>query len=253
MMSLFNTLIYQPILNLLVWLYNVIPGSDIGLAIIALTIIAKLVLYPFTAAQIKQQKALQEIQPKIEEVRKRLKDDKEAQAKELMELYKKEKVNPASSCLPLLIQLPIFIGLFRALKDGLSSHSLNLLYPFVANPGTIDNMMFGFVDLSKPNIVLAVLAAGVQFIQSKQIMKKPSPAAPPPSEVAGSEGAKDESMAAIMNKQMLYIMPLVTIFIGISLPGGLTLYWLVMSVLTVIQQALFLRQPEPPKVEAKLS
>jgi len=253
MISLFNTLIYQPILNLLIWLYNVIPGSDIGLAIIALTIIAKVVLYPFTAAQIKQQRALQEVQPKIDEIRKRLKDDKEAQAKELMELYKKEKVNPASSCLPLLIQMPIFIGLFRALNDGLTSHSLNLLYPFVANPGTVNNMMFGLVDLSKPNVVLAVLAAGVQFIQSRQIMKKPSPASPPPPEVAGSEGAKDESMAAIMNKQMLYIMPLVTVFIGISLPGGLTLYWLVMSILTVIQQAIFLKQPTPPKVEAKLS
>ncbi|MFH1621333.1 MAG: YidC/Oxa1 family membrane protein insertase [Patescibacteria group bacterium] len=253
MISLFNTLIYQPILNLLIWLYNVIPGSDIGLAIIALTIIAKVVLYPFTAAQIKQQRALQEVQPKIDEIRKRLKDDKEAQAKELMELYKKEKVNPASSCLPLLIQMPIFIGLFRALNDGLTSHSLNLLYPFVANPGTVNNMMFGLVDLSKPNVVLAVLAAGVQFIQSRQIMKKPSPASPPPPEVAGSEGAKDESMAAIMNKQMLYIMPLVTVFIGISLPGGLTLYWLVMSVLTVIQQAIFLKRPTPPKVEAKLS
>lgn len=253
MTSLFNTVIYQPILNLLIWLYNVIPGSDMGLAIIALTIIAKLVLYPFTAAQIKQQKALQDIQPKIEEIRKRLKDDKEGQAKELMELYKKEKVNPASSCLPLLVQLPIFIGLFRALKDGLSSHSLNLLYPFVANPGTVNNMMFGLVDLSKPNIVLAILAAGVQFVQSKQIMKKPSPATPPAPEVAGSEGAKDEGMAAIMNKQMLYIMPLVTVFIGLSLPGGLTLYWLVMSVLTVVQQSIFLRKPVPPKIEAKLS
>src|SRR3989344_6051203 len=149
MLELFQTIIHQPILNLLIWLYNVIPGRDIGLAIIA-----KIVLYPFTAAQIRQQRALQELQPKIDEVRARLKDDKEAQAKELMELYKREKVNPAASCLPLLVQMPVFIGLFNVLRDGLASHGLNLLYPFVAHPGTINQMLFGVVDLSKPNYVL---------------------------------------------------------------------------------------------------
>ncbi|MEK7655205.1 MAG: YidC/Oxa1 family membrane protein insertase [Patescibacteria group bacterium] len=249
MSSFFTTILIQPILNLLVWLYNVIPGNDLGIAIIILTVIVKAILYPFTKAQIKQQRALQDLQPKIEEVRKRLKDDKEAQAKELMELYKKEKVNPASSCLPLLIQLPIFIGLYRALADGLSSKGFNLLYPFVANPGTIQTMMFGVIDLSKPNYMLAVLSGGVQFWQSWQILRKPSPATPPPTEVSADPGAKDEGMAASMNKQMMYVMPLVTVFIGISLPGGLTLYWLVMSLLTVAQQSLFLRKPQSTKTE----
>ncbi|MBU2612983.1 YidC/Oxa1 family membrane protein insertase, partial [Patescibacteria group bacterium] len=246
MSSLFTSIIVQPILNLLVWLYDVVPGNDLGVAIIILTILVKVVLYPLTMAQIKQQRALQAIQPKIEEIRKRLKDDKEAQAKELMDLYRVEKVNPASSCLPLLIQLPIFIGLYTALRDGLGSHGLELLYPYVANPGTIKTLMFGIVDLAKPNYVLAVLAGGVQFWQSWQILRKPSSAAPPPVEVQGKEDAKDEGMAAAMNKQMMYMMPIVTVFIGISLPGGLTLYWLVMSLLTVAQQALFLRRPTPP-------
>ncbi len=253
MSSIFTSFIVQPILNLLVWLYGVVPGNDLGLAIILLTVLVKAVLYPFTMAQIKQQRALQELQPKIDEVRSRLKDDKEAQAKELMELYKREKVNPASSCLPLLIQLPVFIGLYRALRVGLSSQELNLLYPFVPNPGTIHTMMFGFLDLAKPQIVLAVLAGAVQFWQSWQILRKPSPTTPPPSEVANTDGAKDEGMAAAMNKQMMYVMPIVTVFIGISLPGGLTLYWLIMSLLTVAQQAFFLRKPEPPKIAAQLS
>ena len=253
MTSIFQTLILQPILNLLIWLYNVIPGNDIGLAVIALTIIVKLVLYPFTAAQIKQQRELQSIQPKIDEIRARLKDDKDAQAKELMELYKREKVNPAASCLPLLVQLPIFIGLFQALQDGLASKSLNLLYPFVANPGTINHMLFGVMDLSKPSYVLAILAGLVQFVQSYQMFNKKGLTTPPPSEVAGSPEAKDESMATIMNKQMMYIMPAMTILIGFSLPGGLALYWLVMSLLTVAQQALFLRKPQPPKPQAQLS
>ncbi len=253
MTYLFNLIVFQPILNLLIWLYNVIPGGDFGYAIIALTLIVKLLLYPLTVSQIKQQRALQDLQPKIDEVRNRLKDDKDAQAKELMDLYKREKVNPAASCLPLLIQLPIFLGLFRALRDGLASHSLNLLYPFIANPGTINKMFLHFVDLSKPNYVLAVLAGAVQFWQSWQIFRKPSPAKAPPDDVKKTEGAQDESMAAMMNKQMLYVMPVVTIFIGISLPGGLTLYWLVMSLLTVGQQALFLRKPQPPKPEPQIA
>jgi len=253
MTSLFNTIVFQPILNLLIWLYNVLPGNDIGLAIIVLTILVKVVLFPFSKAQIRQQRALQDVQPKIDEIRSRLKDDKEGQAKELMELYKREKVNPASSCLPLLIQLPIFIGLFEALRDGLASRSMNLLYPFVANPGSINHFMFGLVDLSKPNYVLAVVAGAVQFWQSWQMFRKPSVVAAPPAEVKGSEGAKDENMSAMMNKQMMYIMPVVTIFIGISLPGGLALYWIVMSLLTVAQQALFLRKPHAPKPIAQLS
>ena len=237
MIDLFNQILTWPILNLLLWLYDVIPGQDIGIAIIILTIIVKAVLYPFAVQQIKQQRSMQALQPKMEEIRKRLADDKEAQAKELMELYKTEKVNPAASCLPLLIQLPVFIALYHALQSGLTSNGLEHLYAFVPNPGQVDATLFGLVDLANPNYVLAILAAGVQYWQTKQIMATtPKAASHPPSEVKGTEGAKDESMAAMMNKQMLYVMPLVTVVIGFSLPGGLTLYWLVMSILTVAQQ-----------------
>ncbi len=250
--SIFNTIFLQPILNLLVWLYLIVPGQDIGIAIILLTIIIKLVLYPLTHLQIKQQRAMQELQPKIEEIRKRLKDDKETQAKELMELYKKEKVNPASSCLPLLVQLPVFIGLYHALSVGLNSQSLDLLYPFVANPGHINSTFLGLFDLIKPNYVLAILAGAVQFFQTKNILKPPAATVTqPPKEVQGSKGAKDESMAAIMNKQMTYVMPVVTVVIGFSLPGGLTLYWLVMSLLTLFQQLIVMKKM-PPRLEPQL-
>ena len=237
MSSLFTTVILQPILNLLVWLYNVVPGQDIGIAIILLTVIVKVVLYPLTLAQIRQQRALQDVQPKIEEIRKRLKDDKEKQAAELMALYAREKVNPAASCLPLLIQLPVFIGLYQALSIGLESNNLNLLYPFVANPQHIGTVFLGVFDLTKPNYVLAVAAGVIQFLQTKQILKPPAATiTPPPKEVQDSPGARDESMSTIMNKQMIYMMPIITIVIVIRLPGGLTLYWLVMSLLTVLQQ-----------------
>jgi YidC/Oxa1 family membrane protein insertase len=251
--NLFNAIFFQPILNLLVWLYVTVPGQDIGIAIVLLTIVIKLLLFPLTHLQIKQQRAMQDLQPKIDEIRKRLKDDKEKQAAELMELYKKDKVNPAASCLPLLIQLPVFIALFSALKTGLASHGLNMLYPFVPNPQTINTTFLGILDLTKPNYVLAILAGLVQFWQTRQILKPPAATiASPPPEVAGSEGAKDENMTAIMNKQMTYMMPIMTVVIGFSLPGGLTLYWLTMSVLTVLQQWLILRRM-PPKVVAQLS
>jgi YidC/Oxa1 family membrane protein insertase len=251
--TFWNAVFFQPILNLLVWLYVTVPGRDIGIAIILLTVVIKLILYPLTQLQIKQQRAMQELQPKIEEIRQRLKDDKEKQAAELMELYKRDKVNPAASCLPLLIQLPVFIALFSALKTGLASHGLNMLYPFVPNPQTINTMFLGIFDLTKPNYVLAILAGLIQFWQTKQILKPPAATvASPPPEVAGSEGAKDESMTAIMNKQMTYMMPIMTVVIGFSLPGGLTLYWLTMSLLTVGQQWLILRRL-PPKIDPQLA
>lgn len=238
MSHLFNVILLQPILNLLIWLYTVLPGGDIGFAIIVVTFVVKVILYPLTQAQLKQQRALQQLQPKIEEIRSRLKDDKEGQAKELMALYSKEKVNPAASCLPLLIQLPVFIALYRALSIGLASEGFtNLLYPFVAHPESVNPKFLGLFDLTHPSYVLAVLAAGVQYLQTRQMLKPPAGAIQqPPAEVADKPAAKDESMAAMMNKQMMYMMPILTAVIGFSLPGGLSLYWLTMSLLTVAQQ-----------------
>ncbi len=252
MMWLYNEILFRPILNLLIWLYGALPGADLGIAIIVLTIIIKLILYPFTVAQIKQQRALQTMQPKIAEIRKRLKDDKEAQAKELMELYRKDKVNPAASCLPLVIQLPVFIALYQALSVGLKSQALTMLYSFVPNPGTVHAMLFGFMDLTQPNYVLAVLAAAVQFWQTWMMMKPPGATTPPPSEVKEEKGAKDEDMAAMVNKQMMYVMPIMTLINRIKLHGGLTLYWFVMSLLTVAQQYWLMRKPIPPTPEAQL-
>jgi len=253
MLWLYQEILFRPILNVLIWLYGVIPGADLGIAIIVLTVIVKVILYPLTSQQLKQQKAMQSIQPKIAEVRKRLKDDKEAQAKELMELYRKEKVNPASSCLPLLIQLPVFIALYQALRVGLSSETLTQLYNFIPNPGHINATLLGIVDLAHPSYVLAVLAAAVQFWQSKLMFQKTGATSRPPEEVREDKGAKDEDMTAMINKQMMYMMPVITLIIGIKLPGGLTLYWFVMSLLTVIQQYLQNRKPIPPMPTEPLS
>lgn len=234
MNGLFQTLFYQPILNLLVSLYNIF--GDLGLAIIFLTIIIKIILFPLSKKSIKSQKALQELQPKISELKLKYKDDKQGMSIALMALYKENKVNPFSSCLPLIIQLPFFIAIFRVFQDGFAQNHLDLLYPFIKNPEIINTFTFGILDLSKRSIVLAILAGLAQFWQGKMMMvKKPE---------IKTEGSKDENMLAIMNKQMLYIMPAVTVFIGLSFPAGLTFYWFLTTLFTALQQKLVFRKNE---------
>ena len=236
MSEIFNAIFYQPILNLLVFLYNIIPGHDIGLAIIIMTVIIKLILLPLSKQSIKSQKSLQELQPKIDEIKKKYADNKEEQGRAMMQLYKQEKVNPFSSCLPLLIQLPFLWAVFMVFRDGLSGQSLNLVYSFIYQPEVINTISLGFINLAKPNIILAILAGLAQFWQAKMmITKRP--------DVRGS-GAKDEDMMAIMNKQMLYIMPALTVFIGLSFPGGLALYWLITTLLTALQQLYLFKKKD---------
>lgn len=236
MVQLFNTIFYEPIFNLLIFIYNIIPNHDIGIAIIILTILLKLLLLPLNIKSLRSQKALQDLQPKINEIKTTLKDKKEEMTKAMMELYRKEKVNPFSSCLPLLIQLPFLIALYRVLLTGLNSEGFGALYSFVSSPGHINPVAFGFVNLSEPhNIALSLLAGAAQFIQGKMMITTP-----PPKETKKDPGSKDEAMLGSMNKQMLYFMPAITVFIGYSLPGGLVLYWFIMNLLTIVQQWFFL-------------
>ncbi len=234
MIALWNTIFYQPLFNLLVWLYNVIPGHDIGVAIIILTVLIKLILYPFSLQALRAQKSLAALQPKIDELKIKYKGQKEAMSKELMKLYQDNKINPLSSCLPVLIQLPFLIAVYQVFISGLGSKGFETLYSFVANPGHLNAISFGFLDLSKTNLVLAILAGAAQFWQTK-MMPRPTPPKNAP-------GAKDESMTAAMNKQMLYFMPLITVFIGATLPGGLTFYWFLTTLLTIGQQYLYFRK-----------
>ncbi|MBU0647420.1 YidC/Oxa1 family membrane protein insertase [Patescibacteria group bacterium] len=241
MYNFFHVVFYQPILNLLIFLYNVIPGHDIGLAIIALTILIKLAFLPLSKKAIESQKSLQDIQPKIEALKKEYANDKEKMGKEMMNLYKEEKVNPFSSCLPLLIQLPFLWAVFEVFRDGLSGKGLDLVYGFIYRPEVINYVSFGVINLAKPNVVLAILAGLAQFWQAKMmITTRPA--------VKG-EGSKDEDMAAIMNKQMLYFMPALTVFFCLSFPGGLALYWLITTVLAILQQAYLFKQKTTIKSE----
>lgn len=242
-MEMFHIVFYQPIYNLLVWLYDVLPFGGIGLAIIIVTLLIKGVLFPFTFKMLKSQRAMQELQPKIAEIREKYKDDKEKMAAELMEAYKENNVNPMASCLPLLIQLPIFWALYRVLTDGLQSIDPAELYGFVAHPGTIDTMFLG-INLAEISIILAVLAGIAQYFQVTRTMSQR-----PAKEVAKSSGAMDEAMMANMNKMMKYFLPGMTLVLGLtSLPGGVMLYWLATTFLTVVLYNIFL--PKTKRDEA---
>lgn len=244
-MNLYTTLIYQPIFNALVWIYNIIPGNDIGIAIIVLTFLIKIVLYPFTKKSLDSQRSLQDIQPKIKEIQIKYKDNQQVLAQELMKLYKEEKVSPFSSCLPVLIQLPVLIAVYKVFQSGLHSSGFELLYSFVKNPGTIDVMSFGFVDMAKPSIALAVFAGLSQYFQAKMNFAKK------PAKVGGNEvaGSSDEKMMAMMNKQMMYMMPVLTTIIGVSLPAGLSLYWFVSTLIMIGQQWVIFKPKKIPEVE----
>lgn len=223
--SAFNLILYQPLFNALVLLYQYLPGRDFGIAVIILTILTKIIFYPFGVKAIRSQKNLQELQPKLQEIQSKYKDDKQKQVKETMELYKKEKINPFSGCLPLLIQLPILIALYQVFWKGLQPEQMVNLYSFVANPGTIDPTFLGIINLSKPNIYLAIFAGVSQFIQSKMTVPKTQKA-----KTGGSQ------MGAMMQKQMLYFFPAFTVLILWKLPSAIGLYWLVSTIFSIIQQ-----------------
>lgn len=234
-MGIFNTIFYQPIFNLLVYIYNIIPGHDLGVAIIIITLIIKLVLYIPSKKSIKSQKELATLQPEIEELKEKYKNDKDKLGPELLALYKKKGVNPLSSCLPLLIQLPFLFAIYRVFFHSLTDpEAMNALYPFVANPGALNNIAFGFLDLADKNIWLAVLAGVAQFWQSKMLTSKKK---------AKAGGA------ASMQSQMTYIMPIITIIIGSRFPAGLTFYWFLSTLFSVAQQYLVLGKRSKNELE----
>ncbi|MFH1412924.1 MAG: YidC/Oxa1 family membrane protein insertase [bacterium] len=235
---MFHTIFYEPVLNLLVFLYNNVPGHDIGIAIVLLTIVIKLILWPLSGKALKSQKAMQTLQPKMEEIKAKFKDNKEAMSKAMMELYKVEKINPFSSCLPLLIQLPFFWAVFQVFRNELVNEHLESIYSFVSNPGTLNPVAFGLINLSEPNIALALLAGAAQFGQAK-LMPKTKP-------TQGKEG----NMMSIMGKQMMYFMPILTIFICMSLPSGLALYWFLTTLLTIFQQMYMFKKNDKEVVES---
>lgn len=232
MQELFSTIFYQPILNLLIVIYNFIPGHDMGVAIIVLTILVKLILAPLSWKQLESQKMLQDIQPRLNEIKEQYKNDKEGLAKAQMEYFQEQKINPLSSCFPLLVQLPFLFAMYYVFMSGLKNAGFaELLYPFVQNPGKLNETFLGVISLTAHgNIVLALATAGAQYWQTKMISAKRPPKVP---------GAKDEDMAAAMTQNMVVFMPVITGVMTYQFPAGLGLYWFFQTAVAIVQQYLF--------------
>lgn len=232
--ALFHTIIYQPIYNTLILSYNVIPGADFGISIILITVLLRTILIPIYKKQVESQKKLQELQPKIKALQNKTKGDKEQQTRQLMELYKEHKTNPFSGCLPLIIQLIFLIAIYRVLinisSNGLVADQAQL-YSFVTNPGKINQFFIHLVDLTKPSIIIAALAAIAQYFQTKMLMQNQA-------NQTTQSSSDNPDMAQIMSKQMLYLGPFMTLFIGIKFPAGLSLYWLAGTIFMLVQQIM---------------
>lgn len=231
MLALYHEIIYRPLLNILIYFYNVIPPHDLGIVIILLTVLIRLALWPTFHKQMKAQKSMNALQPKLNEVREKHKDNKEQQAKAIMDLYKEHNVNPWGSCLPLILQLPLLIAMYQVFRTALNN-SITGLYSFVTKPVHVDPYFLHFIDLSKPNIYLAVIAGVLQFWQSKMMMAK---------------NASNDPTAKAMALQTTYVLPILSVFIAWKLPAGLPLYWIVTTLFAVLQQYYILNKQDSPK------
>lgn len=237
--ALFHSFIYQPVYNILVFFNNTVPGHDFGIAIILTTLLIKTLFIPLSRKQIESQKKMQELQPKLKELQQKYKDDKERQTKEVMAFYKENKANPFAGCLPLIIQLIVLIAIYRVIinisQAGFTINSGDL-YTFIANPGEVNHLFLHLVDLTKANYVLAFLSAGAQYFQTKMLFQRQKEGA------VDKKPSGEPDFATIMNKQMLYLGPGITFFIGVTFPAALSLYWLFSTVFMIGQQLLLARK-----------
>lgn len=196
--------IVQQVITILYNFTSSIGMPNYGIAIIIMTVIVKLALYPLTKKQIESTKAMMELQPKMKAIQEKYKDDKQRLNMELANLYKTEGVNPLAGCLPLLVQMPIMIGIFYGIRDFQYAGPTNFLW------------MESLSD-ADPTYILPVLSALTTFIQSKQTM--PDTGNP-------------------QNKIMIYFMPLFIGYISLTFPAGLVLYWVIMNIMQIAQQAM---------------
>jgi len=221
--TLYTEILYRPLFNAVVFLYDILPGHDFGFAIIALTTIIRVLFFPLSIKTVRSQKALSQLNPKIQEIKQRFKNDKSAQSVETMKLYKENNINPLAGCLPLLIQLPILIGLYQAFIAGLKPENLNMLYGFVSNPGVVNKISFGFLDITAKMPLLAIFAGAAQFVQAWATK-------------AQNQGLSPNKEMAALNSQMLYFFPIMIIVIGWNLPAGLILYWITTTLFSILEQ-----------------
>lgn len=230
---LYTELLWRPLFNGLVWLYAVLPGRDLGLAIVALTLVIRFALAPLLSRAQESQRAMQKLQPQVVKIQQAAKKNKnkEEQGRALMALYAENNVNPFFAFLALAVQLPILIAMFQVFRQGLQAASLAYLYSFIPHPGSVNPVSLGVLDLSAGNLYLGAVAALTQYFQTK--LSSPPPPAGPSAAAAGKG-----DFASILQWQTTYVFPGLILVWSYTLPAALTLYWTVMNVFGIVQELL---------------
>lgn len=225
--DLWNAILYQPLLTALIWLYNIL-FHNFGLAVIALTVVIRAVLVPITIPALKSAKKMMELKPHLDALKEKHGNDKQRLQQEQLRLYKEHGFNPLAGCLPYLVQFLVLIALYQVFINFLNNGQVNGL--------TINKVFLG-IDLSKPDrtFILPLLAGATQLILSLMMMPSVSRQSLDNGQKTKDQSSK-EDMQESMQKQMLFLMPAMTVFFGFSLPSGLALYWVVTTVFSVVQQ-----------------
>lgn len=227
-------ILFRPLFNLLVGVTYFLPNHNIGIATLVVTFIVRLILFPFSLHQARQAQANQvkmaALQAELKKIHEQHKDDKNKKAAATMALYRKAGVNPAAGCLPLVIQLPFLIALYRVFLHGVGPDTWQSLYSFVPTPQHIQLVLFGF-DLTHPSLILAIIAGVAQVLQMRQM--------PTNQAMAGTDDTA-QAMAS-MQKNMAYLFPLMTVFIVAKLPAALGVY-LIGSTLFALAQQQYMRR-----------
>lgn len=234
--TFFDATIYHPIYNALVFLVNIVPGADVGIAIIVLTILIKLILFPLSMVAVRTQIIMRELDPKLKELRKELKEKPEELARKTLALFKEHKINPFASIFLIIVQLPVIIGLYFVFfnEGNNGTFDPNILYPFIAEPMNASFSFLGIIDLTGSSISLALLVAISQYIVSRMMM-------PPTPEQDDGEKSFQADLAKSMQIQMRYVFPVVIGVIAYVISAAIALYFLV-SNLFAIGQELYVKR-----------
>jgi YidC/Oxa1 family membrane protein insertase len=236
MIYLYNEILFRPLLNLMVFFYNTIAFKDLGLAIILLTVLIRLILYPLFQRITRHQLVMQELQPKLARIREEHKDNPEKQTHATLELFRENKVNPFSGFFLMLVQFPVLIALYQIFQKIFSADIFARLYSFVPAPGELHVNFLGLINLQNSSILLVGLAAILQYVQTRLSLPKLEP-------------GKELSATEKATRNMAFIGPIIIALVFAKLPAALALYLVATTAFSIFQQQLINRQLQHEKLE----
>jgi len=238
MLAFLKTTIYTPLYNGLIFLVDTLPWVDAGVAVVLFTLIVKFVLFPLSKKAVITQLKVKKIDPEIKKIKEEYKEDKQEQARQLLDLYKKEGINPFSGIILIFIQIPIVFSLYFMFSNGFPVVDTNILYSFVPEPGNINPIFLGFIDISEKSYILALTAGISSFFQIRYSLPKVE-------KKALEERTFKDDLAHSMNVQMRFGMPVIILFTAFFVGGAVALYWTT-SNLFMLGQELYLRKKVRP-------